>query len=154
MKKKKLLIIIGIILLIIVIDQLSKFIVEKNFKDQYVGNEIIAVEVTNNTGFAFGFNDGNLRNIVLSSLVLILIIDFVVKQFERIDTRTTIAISFVLGGGLSNLIDRFIRGSVLDFIKVYKFPNFNIADSFIVMGWLLIVIFLIIYTRKEDKTSA
>ena len=154
MEKKKILILISITLLIILLDQISKFVVEKNFKDQYVGNNIVGIEVTNNTGFAFGFNDGNFRNILLTAFVLGVIINFIVKQFNQIDLKTVIALSFVLGGGLGNFIDRFIRGSVLDFIKIYKFPNFNIADSFVVVGWLLIIIFLIIYTRREEKTGA
>ena len=154
MKKKKILILIIISVLIILLDQTSKYIVEKHFAGQYVGNDIVGIEVTNNTGLAFGFNDGNVKNILLTIFVLGIIINFVVKQFERIDTKTIIAISLVLGGGFGNLIDRFIRGSVLDFIKVYEFPNFNIADSFVVVGWILIIIFLIIYTRREEETGA
>ncbi len=60
------------------------------------------------------------------------------------------AISLALGGGISNIIDRVFRGGVLDFIKVLFIPNFNIADLCICTGWILIVIFLIIYTKKEE----
>ena len=154
MKNKKILLIIGIVLLIIILDQVTKYFVEKNFKNNYVGNSIIGIEVSENTGLAFGFNDGNTKNIGLTIFALLIIINFIRKQIDRLDYKTTVAISFVLGGGIGNLIDRFVRGSVLDFIKVFKFPNFNIADSFIVIGWILVVIFLVIYTRSEDKTSA
>ena len=83
-----------------------------------------------------------------------IIINFVVKQFEQIDTKTAVSISFILGGGFGNLIDRFIRGSVLDFIKIHKFPNFNFADMCVIIGWLLLIIFLVIYTRSGEKESA
>jgi signal peptidase II len=69
------------------------------------------------------------------------------------DTKTLVAISLVLGGGISNIIDRIFRGGVLDFIKILFIPNFNIADVCICTGWVLIVIFLIIYTRKEDEVK-
>ena len=151
MKNKKLLLIICIVFAIIAIDQITKVIIEKNFADQYVGNNFIGIEVTNNTGLAFGFNEGNIKNIGLTIFALVVIFNFTVKQFERLDKKTIVAVSFVLGGGFSNLIDRFFRGSVLDFIKIFKFPNFNIADSFIVIGWMLIVVFLVIYTRNEEK---
>lgn len=154
MKKKKVFIIVIIVVLIIILDQTSKFIVEKNFSDKDVGNNIIRIEVSTNTGLAFGFNDGNFKNILLTIFVLGIIINFIVKQIEQLDIKTTFVLGFVLGGGISNLIDRFIRGSVLDFIKIYKFPNFNVADSFIVIGWILIIIFLVIYTRSGDKTGA
>ncbi len=151
MKKKKILIIILIVISIIVLDQLSKWIVEKNFIDQSVGNKAIAIEVTNNTGMAFGFNEGNIKNIGLVAFTLIIVFHFVIKQFEQLDYKTTVAISFVIGGGIGNLIDRIIRGSVLDFIRIFNFPNFNVADTFVVTGWMLIVIFLVIYTRSGEK---
>ena len=81
-------------------------------------------------------------------MVLIMIISFIYKQMERIDTKTAIALSMALGGGISNLIDRFTRDYILDFIKIYKFPVFNLADSFIILGWLLLIIFLIDFTKK------
>ena len=65
-----------------------------------------------------------------------------------------VAISMALGGGLSNIIDRIFRGGVLDFIKIPIIPNFNIADMSICIGWVLIVVFLIIYTKKEGVFDA
>lgn len=154
MKNKKFLLIIGIVICIIIFDQVTKYFVEKNFRDNSVGNSIIGIEVSDNTGLAFGFNEGNAKNIGLTIFTLIIIINFIRRQFERIDYKTAVALSFVLGGGIGNLVDRFFRGSVLDFIRIYKFPNFNVADTFIVIGWILVVIFLVIYTRSEDETSA
>ena len=149
MKNKKVFIILIIIFIVILTDQIVKFLVSKNFSGELIGNNIFAIEVTENTGLAFGFNDGNTKNIGLTIFALLIIGGFIVKQFELIDVKTSVALSLVLGGGISNLIDRFIRGGVLDFIKINKFPNFNIADSCIVVGWILIIIFLAIFTKKE-----
>ena len=154
MKNKKAWMIIIIAILIILVDQVTKFVVQKNFGGQFIGNNIIGIEVTTNDGMAFGFNSGNAKNIGITIFALVIIINFLIKQFERIDNKTAVVIAFILGGGIGNLIDRFIRGTVLDFIKIYKFPNFNIADTFIVIGWILLVIFLIIYTRSGEKESA
>ena len=138
-----------ITLLLIIIDQISKLFVLKFYSTSIVGNELLGIELVYNTGLAFGFNDGNIKNIFLTIFVLIVILNFIINQIERIDKRTIIALSLVISGGIGNLIDRFLRGSVVDFIKIYKIPNFNFADFFVVVGWILLIIFLIDYTRKN-----
>ena len=138
-----------ITLLLIIIDQISKLFVLKFYSSSIVGNELLGIELVYNTGLAFGFNDGNIKNIILTIFVLIVILNFIINQIERIDKRTIIALSLVISGGIGNLIDRFLRGSVVDFIKIYKIPNFNFADFFVVVGWILLIIFLIDYTRKN-----
>lgn len=137
-----------IIVLLLIVDQVSKIIITKYFNNVSIGNEIIGITVVNNTGMAFGFNDGNVKNIFLSVFVIAIIIGFIKNQSERIDNKTKIALSIVLAGGISNLIDRIFRGSIVDFIKIYKFPVFNIADTYIVIGWILLIIFLIKYSKK------
>jgi lipoprotein signal peptidase len=71
------------------------------------------------------------------------------KQSELIDFKTNISLCLILGGAFGNLIDRFVRGGIIDFIRIYKFPIFNIADIFIVSGWILVVMFLIIFSGKN-----
>lgn len=137
-----------IVITLIVIDQISKFLIS-NFLIEPIGNEYIGFEIVTNTGMALGFNEGNIKNIILTIFVLFIIIRFIKNQIERIDTKTMIAISLVLAGGFGNLIDRFIRGGVLDFIKIYQIPIFNLSDVFVVLGWILLVIFIIDFTRKN-----
>ncbi len=147
--KKILTIVITFCIVIIAIDQLSKYLVTKNVTEK-IGNDYFAIEITENTGMAFGFNSGNTKNIFLSLIVIFIIISFIKNQRELIGTKELMAISLALAGGISNIIDRVFRGGVLDFIKVLFIPNFNIADLCICTGWILIVIFLIIYTKKEE----
>ena len=57
----------------------------------------------------------------------------------------------VLAGGFGNLIDRIFRGFVVDFIDVSElinFPNFNFADIFIVLGWILLALFFAMYANN------
>ncbi len=147
MKNKTVKLIVIIAIILILVDQISKVLISNLIKEP-LGNDYIKLEVVSNTGMAFGFNKGNVSNIFISVFVLAIIISFIKNQLERIDTKTAVAISMVLGGAISNLIDRFLRGGVLDFIKIYKIPNFNFADFIIVIGWILIIIFLIDFSRK------
>lgn len=150
MKNKTVRLIVILVTIFILIDQASKLIVS-NLIDSSVGNNFFRLEIANNTGLAFGFNDGsNVKNIFIMSFVLIIVIRFVKNQIELIDSKTAVALSMVLAGGLGNLIDRIFRGAVLDFIKIYKFPIFNLADVFVIIGAVLLVIFLVIFTRKIE----
>ena len=152
-KSKVLKITIIVCLIIIVLDQVSKFLITK-FVPERIGNDYFAIETVENTGMAFGFNSGNGKNILLSCFVLFIIIKFIKNQREQLEPKVLVAISMALGGGISNMIDRIFRGGVLDFIKIPIIPNFNIADLCICAGWLLIVVFLVIYTKKEGVFDA
>lgn len=149
MKNKIVKLIVIISIIIILIDQVSKILVS-NFVKEPIGNEYFKIEIVTNTGMAFGFNKGNVSNIIITLFILAIIIRFIISQIERIDKKTAVAIALVLGGAIGNLLDRFFRSSVLDFIKIYKIPNFNFADFSIIIGWILIVIFLIDFSRKIE----
>lgn len=148
MKDKIVRVSVIIIVLLILLDQVSKILITK-FVTEPIGNDFVGIQIVNNTGMALGFNEGNGKNIFLTIFVLGIIMAFMKNQSEQIDNKTRLSLLFVIAGGISNLIDRIFRGSVLDFIKIYKFPVFNIADFYVVLGWVLLVVFLIIYSRKK-----
>lgn len=149
MKNKIIKILVILSILLIIIDQASKILVTNILEGNSVGNEKFGFEITSNTGMALGFNDGsNGKNIFVTISILFVIVTFVKNQIEQIDIKTSVALAFVMSGGISNLIDRIFRGAVFDFIRVYQI-TFNIADAVIMIGWLLLVIFLVDYTRKN-----
>lgn len=150
MKNKTVKLIIILVTIFVILDQTSKILVS-NLVSEPIGNDYFKIEVTNNTGLAIGFNDGsNVKNLFIMVFVLFIIIRFIKNQIEQIDKKTAVSISMILAGGIGNLLDRIFRGAVLDFIRIYKFPVFNLADTFIVIGAILMVIFLICFTRKIE----
>ena len=153
MKNKiiKLILILSIIL--IIIDQASKAIIKSNYKQPIEGN-IVTIYLMQNEGLAFGMNDGNNKNIALTTIILLMLINFVIRQKDNLTILNAIAISTILSGGVSNLMDRIFCGGVVDFIKVTKFAVFNIADCYIVSGWIMLVFSLIkeiIPNSSEEK---
>lgn len=150
LKNKTVKLIIILVTIFVILDQTSKILVS-NLVSEPIGNDYFKIEVTNNTGLAIGFNDGsNVKNLFIMVFVLFIIIRFIKNQIEQIDKKTAVSISMILAGGIGNLLDRIFRGAVLDFIRIYKFPVFNLADTFIVIGAILMVIFLICFTRKIE----
>ena len=146
MKNKKIKLMIFLIIIFLLLDQLSK-ILAINFNNLKLG--FIQIENVYNDGIAFGMNSGNLSNAILVFLVICIIINFVYNQKEKLDNKTAIALSMVISGGTGNLIDRIFRGGVFDFIKIWNFPVFNLADCFIVVGWILLIWNLIVFFIKD-----
>ncbi len=105
---------------------------------------------TENPGAAFGvLADGNpvLRGFILigiSALVLLFVVSALFKRNGSFaPALTRIGLGLVLGGAAGNLFDRVTRGTVTDFIEVFhgawSFPAFNVADSAISVGAVLLV---------------
>ena len=139
--------------ILIIVDQISKFLV-LNFltSEKIIIENFISLNLVNNTGVAFGLNSGqNMTNNFIGILFIFIIVRFLISQKNNIDSKTEIIIYMILAGGISNLIDRIIRRDVVDFINVKNFSVFNIADIYIVVGWILFIIFLILYLNKDVK---
>lgn len=148
MKKNKMIRrILTITIALILLDQVIKMLVVNYFQEP-IEKGIVGIVLIRNTGMAFGFSSGNTKNIVLTIFVLLIVVNFIRNQKDRIDGKTAVALSLVLAGGMSNLIDRILKGGIVDFIKVKNFAIFNVADCYVVFGWILLIVFLIKYNKE------
>ncbi len=110
-------------------------------------HDFISVSCIANDGIAFGmFADHSGIIICLTSLLIggLMVYVFLSAGAHKV----SLALAFVAGGGLSNLIDRIRLSYVIDYIDFRFWPNiFNIADVFVVLGCLMILIFLVSAVR-------
>lgn len=152
--KKKVIKIISLILMLIILDQSIKIYMNINKPVLELIHGFLCLNYVENTGFAFGLGSGNTITIIVSNFIVLgIVIKFMINQFERIDTLTRIMLCMVLAGGISNLADRIIRGFVVDYIVVVNFPVFNLADVYIVIGWIILVFLTIKYAVKMQKEN-
>lgn len=152
--KKRYLKMIIIILILIMIDQAAKGIIVNN-DIEILSN--IKIECIQNFGGAYGIGgDSTVFFILVNIVVLGIIIKFICSQKDRVDRKTLFSLILILAGGFSNLIDRIVWGYVVDYIDItnyFEFPVFNIADIYIVMGWIMLFICIIIYWYKEVRVT-
>ena len=143
MKKKiYLLAIIGIIL-----DQTTKLLITSLLKLNEVVNVIngfFSITYVRNTGAAWGmFSNNTLLLSIISILFLIFFIKYI-EELSKVSFFYEIAFGLIVGGIVGNLIDRFFRGYVIDFFRFiildYNYPIFNIADTLIVIGVIILII--------------
>jgi len=150
--------------LVIALDQLTKAIA-LNVLQPYIPQPVIPGllnwTLAFNTGAAFSFladQEGWQRWLFtgLASVVSIVLIRWLMR-LPRADWRTCLPLALVIGGALGNLIDRLRAGHVTDFIQVYygewAFPSFNVADSAISVGAVVLVWFGLISTRKTSISA-
>lgn len=141
-----------LLLIFLIVDQISKILVVKflDLNSVTVIKNFFYLTYTNNTGAAFSILTDKRIFLVLVGIIIIILLIYYLKKHQIKNTINKIAFALVIGGSLGNLIDRIIRGSVVDFIDIkifsYNFPIFNLADTFITIGVLL----LLININKEE----
>lgn len=142
-----------IIIAAFILDRLTKLWV----LDSVVGNPITVINNffyirhLENKGAAFSILHGKTIFLVATSSIVALVLIFILIKNKNRFFRLTL--SLILGGALGNLFDRIFReGSVIDFLEFhfgsYVFPTFNLADSFVVVGTILLAIY-ILFIYKE-----
>jgi len=103
---------------------------------------VLHMTMVHNTGIAFGFfKDQGITFIVIPVVAVVLLvfnIYYYRQNNEAISRVYIVAFSMIMGGAIGNLIDRIVYGYVIDFIDFRVWPVFNIADSAITIGAVLI----------------
>ncbi len=106
-----------------------------------LGNWLYLTHVRN-TGAAFGLFGGNALLLAIISMALFVALFFWREHLRSLGTWGYLALALILGGALGNMYDRLAYGYVIDFIDLRIWPVFNLADSAVVVGALLLVVIL------------
>ena len=145
-------------LAVLALDQASKWLIETHLPEQSsheVVPGLLHISHVRNTGVAFGMfaNGGREGGSWVLALVGLVALGLIAMLFHRTpakDRGLLAALALVMGGAIGNLLDRVASGAVTDFIAVYigsyRWPDFNIADSAISVG--LVVILLDSFRRR------
>ena len=109
----------------------------------------------NNDGAAFSILVGKRIFLILIAVLVIVMLIRYIKKNNIQNKLELVSISLIIGGSLGNLMDRVVRGYVIDFLDFkifnYNFPIFNLADTFIVIGVFLLLLKEI---RKENNLDS
>jgi signal peptidase II len=151
--------------IVIVADRVTKWLASTRIE---LGSHVVvianvfAISHVENPGAAFSlFNDSNSPTrvrwmlLVFSVLAAVAVLIALLKLGRSI-TATSVALALILGGALGNAYDRLRFGSVIDFLEVhivhYHWPDFNVADSAIVVGGILLLLDAL-FSGKEEPNS-
>lgn len=138
---------------ILSLDQLTKYLVRANMEwGQSIPSEgFIRLTYTTNTGGAFGIFANQTFLLAIAAVLGILVFLFYFRYNPLENRLLQVGLGLDMGGALGNLIDRLRFGEVTDFIDIGPWPVFNVADSAIVVGTVLIIYYLLFIAQKKAR---
>lgn len=145
----------GSFLLVVILDRISKTWVLASF---LLGESRIIVEgglyltYVQNRGAAFGLMPGKSWLFFISALLVIMAL-VIYNWRSKASPLEALSTGLIAGGALGNLIDRYFYGFVIDFIDLGWWPVFNLADSAIVCGGLLLLILVLLDGKREERNA-
>jgi signal peptidase II len=149
----------GVALAVFVLDRFTKSWVEQNiplFGVRPVVGEYVRIVHTQNTGAAFGLLPDRTTLLSVLSVFAVLAILYYYRQIASSSPLVAATLGMQLGGAFGNLVDRVSQGYVVDFVDVgipggWRFWAFNVADSSITVGIVLVTFLL---WRQERRATA
>ncbi len=146
-----------IIIILLFLDQLIKYLITQNM---YIGEEITIIK--NFLNISYITNDGAAFNILSGNTILLIIlaifvIIYIIKNKKKQEKQEKIMYEILIAGILGNLIDRIIRGSVVDYIafKIFNIDMavFNLADTYIVCSCIILLIMEALKWKKSQSKN-
>ena len=132
---------IGTIIIVAFLDQITKFLIT---------NKLLNIAFITNTGSIFGLFQDYTNALVWLSIMIIGIFIYNHSKIEKSDILVRLSSGMIVGGIIGNLIDRVMYGAVIDFIDLGIWPLFNIADTSITLGVIMLIISLMMDGQAED----
>lgn len=145
---------------VIAVDQLTKYLVVIQM-EQGQSIELISgflyLTSHRNAGAAFGILQGQMWLFYIATVIVVGVIVYMIITQAKESRFFGISLGLVLGGAIGNFIDRLLEGEVVDFIDVfiftYNFPIFNVADSALVIGVGMMMIYFILEEKRQGKSK-
>lgn len=149
--------ILSLIIILIAIDQITKILAFSNLRG-IIGISLIPgvfeLQYLENRGAAFGILQDHQVLFLVITIIAAIILTYIYGKLPEDKKYTPLRISYVLlmAGAFGNMIDRMIRGYVVDFFyfKLIDFPIFNVADIYVTVTMILLVILILFYYKEED----
>jgi len=138
-------------LTVVALDQVSKFFISANMTlGQSIPEEgFFRITYSTNVGGVFGIFANQAFLITLTAIVGVAAILVYSRYPQANRVLVRVALGLLMGGAVGNLIDRIRLGEVVDFIDVGAWPIFNLADSAVVVGIILIIYHFVFVARRE-----
>jgi signal peptidase II len=154
MPSRSLVILLSTAAFVVVLDQVTKAAVRASLplhQARQVIPGLLSLTHVQNMGAAFSMLQGQRWFFILTALAVLGAAAWVWYRYRPTQVWVALALGLVIGGALGNLIDRVGSGVVTDFIDFGWFPVFNVADSAISVGVVVLVLWLLFAGGLEER---
>ena len=135
------------VFLLFILDRTVKFYFIKN-PAKIFGGDFLSLDLATNKGVAFGIGFNQIILLGLIGVVITILFNFLSQAYAKNDLVGIFALTSVIFGAISNLIDRIRYGFVIDYIDVSWFTVFNLADIMITVGSLILIVDVFFSKKK------
>ncbi len=152
-----------VIILSVALDQLTKSLIVHSYalgETRRIIGGVLNFHYIQNKGAAWGILSDSRWVFIAVTAVLLLILPYFLYKYRKVHVMFGLSLSLIIGGAIGNMIDRVFLGYVTDFIEVafINFPVFNIADSCVTVGAVMMFIYLVfidktIFAGSKDKSG-
>jgi signal peptidase II len=149
-----------IAIFVIILDQITKWLIVNNMdlgESVPIIDNFLYITSHRNRGAAWGILQGQMWLFYVITIVVIIAIMYYLHKAAKGKLLLGVSLALMLGGAIGNFIDRVLRKEVVDFIHTYifsyNFPVFNIADSALVIGVILLMIQMLLEERETKEKS-
>jgi len=147
-----------IIALVLIADQIVKGLVTGSMaagQSIPVIDRVFYLTYVQNTGAAFSNFEGQRMLLISVTSVMLIILSIYLLRKRRTEHWTLLAsLSFIIAGGLGNLLDRIRLGYVIDMFDFRFWPVFNIADIGVCIGCGLMIIYVFCFSKENEKEKS
>ena len=147
-----------IILAVLALDQITKILIDTNLvkgDSIPVIENIFHITYVQNTGAAFSMLQGErVFLIAFPAVVMAVMFLFLIFKCKKEHWTLKLALALIISGGVGNLIDRAVRGFVVDFFDFRVWPVFNVADIAVCVGCGLLILNVLFFDKKDKKEKA
>ncbi len=153
MKKREII----ILAIVVAIDLISKYYIQSIMTlgdSTMIIKDFFYLTFVHNEGAAWGMLSGKMELFFVITIVVLVVIGYILFTTDRKKTLLRIALVVILGGTLGNFYDRVVFGYVRDFLNFYPlgydFPVFNVADSALTIGYVLLAWYLLRHSEELE----
>ena len=143
---------------VVVSDQLTKYLIRSTVElnqTVHVFSGLLDLTYIHNYGAAFSILQNKQTFLItFTGIAMVAIILYVIRQGNKLPRAEVAALGLIVAGGLGNLVDRVMRGYVVEFLNIYILPVFNVADMAVCAGSALLVYSVVVLEPRLRKDSS